>query len=869
MVVQASAVAQEAAPTKPGMLEAIVVYANRFFVGLGDGSPTDSGVTIVSREAFEIMTAGSQDANSFLRNLPNVQYQDYSSVDAGVDGFDEIGSRPQQVSISGGLPYENNFRLNGIGINNISGSRDPFAGDLSADTQTPNINAIYGLDPQTVFIPSEFVEQATLIDSNASARYGDFQGGVVDYELADPPKDRIHGTLSFGGQTNDLVSYKLGTKDGENPNEKKKPDFQKYQFAASVGGPITSDWSILGQYSRGAGSSEKQKAYVLFNDPALDESTNDFYRLSSKLETDVGDFTLEGSYTDYSANWDGTNYRDTHIAIQTKGFTSQLKWERDLGTLVVPSIGLDKVKLTTRAYYNDSTAINDGGGDETIYSVMLARANIRVTDPAEWFHATDPNLLAWCREPETFSGTASFCREGGYGYREQGQKQSGLIAEVEGEVGLGSFVLGAEYQHTDAFRGRDEYRLYTLSRTSLNLPAGVTGWTCPPGDPLCSSEQYNYSKTVLPGYRNEVGVNAVNAYAEIDQTWRWFNLRAGLRADYGDFFGNLDIAPRLAATYTPFESLSFIAGANRYYNAESIHYALLNGQPLAYASSRSHDAEGNVSDTWSDPSNLRYYTFNASDLATPYKDELTAAVRWNEPLFGGEVRFKYIDRKGRDQYLVAQDDTSLVMDLTNDGTNAYRSASVEYAKTWDTLAIRNLDSLSLAASAGWSEQSTTSQGYVDDEWDDRIWYDGRSYTKSGFDLVTGNQDIPVRLAVNLGSNWFEQRLKVGATVNVNLGFEGVRDSGENCTPSAAAAACPLAAGDGAGISHSIFEDYDFKPRFTMDLTASYRLAETNFGAYDVNLAVQNVFDDTSNSIASDETPWLRGRSVWLGAAATF
>ena len=859
----------ETTVTGPTVLEEIVIYANSLFVGIGGVSSPDSGTTVVSREAFEIMTGGNTDANSFLRNLPNVQYQDYASVDAGVDGFDEIGSKPQQVSISGGLAYENNFRLNGIGINNVTGSQDPFGNNLGGDTQTPNINAIYGLDPQTIFIPSEFVEQATLIDSNASARFGDFQGGVVDYKLSDPPADRIHGSLSFGGQTDDLVSYKLGTRDGTNPDEKKKPDFQKYQFAASLGIPVTSDWSILGQYSRTAGSSEKQKTYVLYNDPAGDESGNDFYRLSSRLETDFGDFTLEGSYTDYSANWDGIYYRDMNIDVRNKGLTSQLKWERELGTLVVPSIGLDNVRMTTRAYFNDSSTVNDGGLNETIYHVAVARSNINVQDPSRWFHTTDPDLLSWCREPAQLAGTASYCREGGYGYKEQGQKQAGAIAELEGDVGLGTFLLGGEFQHTDAYRGRDAYSLYSLSRTKLNLPDGVAGWNCPPGDALCSSEQYNYSRTLLPEYHNEVGVNAVNAYLEFDQTWRWFNLRAGLRADYDDFVRNLDIAPRLALTYTPVDVLSFTVGANRYYNAESVAYALLDGQPLAVSSTRSHDSAGNVAENWGAPSAGRFYSFNATDLDTPYKDELTASVRYIEPIFDGDIRLRFIDRRGHDQYLVAEDDTSLIMDLTNGGTNSYRSVALEYGKSWQDTKLRHLDSVSLSASAVWSKQSTTSQGYVDEDWADRIWYDGRSYSVGEFGLVTGNKDIPVRLAMNVGTNWFEDRLKLGATVNVNLGYEGVRDSDETCRPSPTSATCPLPSGPGVGISHEIFEDFDFKPRFTMDLTASYRLAQTKFGAYDVNLAVQNVFNDTSNAIASDETPWLRGRSVWLGAAATF
>lgn len=122
-----------------------------------------------------------------MRNLPNVQYQNNAASDGGASSQKTIDTKPQLLSISGGRTYENNFILNGVSINNITGSVERTA-NPDDTTATADYFSVVGQSPQSIYVPTEFVGEATITDSNASAEYGQFQGGVVMYDLATLPR---------------------------------------------------------------------------------------------------------------------------------------------------------------------------------------------------------------------------------------------------------------------------------------------------------------------------------------------------------------------------------------------------------------------------------------------------------------------------------------------------------------------------------------------------------------------------------------------------------------------------------------------------------------------------------------------------------
>src|SRR5262245_21957094 len=161
-------------------------------VVLGGAAVSDTGTTVFDANAVKMRTNGSGDPNTFLRNLPNVQYQNDTSTNAGVNGQSLIDTKPLELSINGARTYENNFIVNGVSTKTITGTVERSSDPLSDTTVTPNIDSIFGLHSQQLFVPVEFLDQATLIDSNASAEYGEFMGGAVIYDLMRPPTDRYH-----------------------------------------------------------------------------------------------------------------------------------------------------------------------------------------------------------------------------------------------------------------------------------------------------------------------------------------------------------------------------------------------------------------------------------------------------------------------------------------------------------------------------------------------------------------------------------------------------------------------------------------------------------------------------------------------------
>lgn len=835
-------------------------------VALGGSSLSDTGTTVFNAQNVRMRTDGSGDVNTFLRNLPNVQYQNDTSTSAGQTLYQTIDTRPLLLSINGARTYENNFILNGVSISSITGSVEPFeAFDIvDSDTDgTPNLNAMYGLHPQTVFVPTEFVGTATLIDSNASAEYGQFQGGVVIYDLAQPPTDRYRASVSYDRHTDDMVHYRLATPSRTNPLARSAPTFTKENLAASVGAPITTDLSFILQASRRTADTSKQKNFTYFDNYALDDSENTFLRFATALKTSIGRFTFDTSFTDYVQTWQSPSWQDLTMDVETQTSSSQIEYFGALPGVSAPSIGLDGVTLKSRVYYANSDTGNYTNSDDAYNWIAARRRKIN----GVWVETFRSDRFDdWCRSDPieslsmapTVVQNNTTCTEGGFGNKEQGQTDMGIQAQLRGNVLLGNFLIGGEAKSVEGRRSRlADFTNHSqfITATGNTNPASPVGgvFHCPTGDPLCWLDMYNRTKTVSTAFDIEETVRAMHGYAELDQTYGWFNVRAGLRVDYEDYFKNLNVAPRLAANVTPISGLTFTGGYNRYYLGETLYFALRDSQPFTYTYIRSHDVTtGVVADFPEVPTNFgRKYTFRSAELTTPFHDEFTGAVRGTDPLLGGQWRVRYLERHGRDQFASEGCGTNC-RNLTNDGESFYRSATAEYTKHWRDLSTALLDGVGITVGATWSEQSISRTTYVDD--DDTleyIYYKGQSYSKPSFTAVTGNLDIPIRIGATLSTNWLNDRLWIDFSAGYNLGYEGVYDTGEEVEID--------------GREHFVYEDIRFKPVLMLDLSAQLVLTEQAAVSFKVN----NLLDTTGNKIATNNNPWVLGRSYWVGSTVRF
>lgn len=811
---------------------------------LGTSSVADTGTSTISGGQLNGRTGGSGDANSVLRNMANVQYQNEISNDSGVTDQSVIDLKPKEVSISGARVYENNFILNGMEINNLTGSLDQFISDSTlATTGNPNMHQVYGLHSQTIYVPTDFVSATTVIDSNASARYGNFQGGVVLYDLERASKDRWRGAVTTDYTTSDWAEFNLLTPSGLNPNNVARNDYIRRRSSVSATGPITDNIAVIGQYSTQSATTHKDKAYRFIENPRVGEnSQSDFYRLQAEAETDFGDFILEGIYTDYDQSWKSPNWRDLDLNLGSNGLTSRLQHDYEFEDFDLGGVALSNVKLTSKLSYKSSETINESDSNwARTYARTFVRNRSIVWDSKD--------IADWCRSQSSTTNTT--CSDGGIGTKEQGQEQFSFSQDMSGDVFLGTFAIGADYTHTDAYRRRPE-ELVNYSNSLSTAAAGVSAFVCNGADE-CSAEQFAINKSISPAYNINVKLNSFNAYAELDQTWEWLNIRAGLRASYDDYMKNIDIAPRIVTTITPFEDFSISVGYNRYYNATNLGYAIRERLPRDTISIRTHDS-GKVL-KWGTPRENVPYRNTAAGLETPYNDEITFGLSGKDPILDGQWRLRFLDRRSKNQF-ATETISTYVNQLTNSGHGAYQSITGEYSKELNTGNIEALDALSFKTSLTWARSEISNKSYFEDNLeDDHIWYRDQSYSKAGFNVVTGNMDIPLRLQAGFGSSWFDNRLNVDVSANYNFGFNGVYDTGRITSIN--------------GLPHAMYEDFDFDPTLTVDLAASYEVYKNDDRGLMFNVKVGNLFNETGNAKTSDARPWNIGRTVWVGAKATF
>lgn len=869
---------------------------------LGSSSLSDSGTTTFDASNVQLRSNGAGDANSFLRNLPKVQYQNQGYSNGGLSSQKIIDSKPAEISISGGRTYENNFIVNGVSVNNILGSAE--RGTALNDRATnPQPNTLYGASSQSVYVPSEFVGSATVIDSNASAEYSGFMGGVVLYDLAAPPTDRYRASVSVGRETSDTANYMLV---GPNTFNQAPPTFTKNNLAVSVGAPITSDFAFIAQASRKEAEATKPKSPQRGPGVLDDNSDNIFLRFAATAKTEIGKFTLDTNHTKYFNHWEQYQGLNVYLDTNTNNSSTKLEYDTKLPGLRVDAVGLGGVKFKATTYYNTQETQNNSDGNKLFYWSKQrfydeGAAMYGKTPGAEYFNATentswcpgvDPNL--WPDKPATWEMDVA-CNTGGFGNYMQSQDDAGLKASLSGDILLGTFKIGGEAKRYEVERGRaadfisstSSTVLYTdpfgQRRTSdsiysyfLGDPAvNFTEFTCGSYE-FCNKEQFVQSQQLFRKYAANLTLDAFDTYAQIDQTWKWINVRAGVAHDYDSFMQRNNIAPRFAGTVKPFDGLSITAGYNRYFSAESLYYAIRSKIPNQINIPWTYDPNTGVVYQSGSPTGTQG-EYRTDGLRTPYRDEYTVAGVIKDPFLNGTLRLGYMERYGRDQFATTNTCAGMTNSqavqrgcytANNNAWDFYRSASAEYTKQWFNLQNAfNLSALSLSGNFTWQREKRSRNNYLvnndangDGTSESRIWYNGKSYLAEDFGGLTGNLDTPVRFGASLATSWFNDILQLNLNAGVNLGYAGVWNT---LSPRR----FPIAPGSSTQALHDVYIDRDFRTTLLLDVSGRVKVTDQA----SINFRIDNITNSTQNAMVMSaiDNPWVLGRSYWIGSALNF
>jgi hypothetical protein len=462
----------------PGHLGTLLL--NVFGIGttLGTGDPADSGSTLIGRGGIDARAGGSGDANDALLALPTVQHRSDTSGgrvagDVGSNGDSELDLKPTEFSIAGATVIENQILLDGVSISSATGNATPTSASSSLDRESGmRMYRHYGLHSQTQYIPTSMVEGVEVIDSNASAEYGGFQGGVVKYELIKPSRES-KGNASFSYQDDSFVNYHVATVDGDNPNAVNKPDWKKRKFSISQTGALGENGAFLLAYSRQDASARKQRDPQYIERDVESASKSEFYRLGYTHDFGTGG-TVETllNITQYNRQWDATRGLYA-LDVENSGIMLTSAYNNDLGSrdILGTSASDLKFELKATAGRNKSTNLQD----ENIYYGWIGRRNASRTLP---YYETD-QFNAWC-DPDLGNASSSTitCNAGGLGDSFYDDKKYSVQAKLTGDIWGGSFALGAELNYSDLNRSADGFTMYSASQ---RLTGGNT-FACAPGD---------------------------------------------------------------------------------------------------------------------------------------------------------------------------------------------------------------------------------------------------------------------------------------------------------------------------------------------------------------------------------------------------
>lgn len=766
-----------------------------------------SGLSVIGQDAIKTIGTGDKDPVRLLRILPNVNWDNSQfavSQSGGTGTLSEQDLTPERISISGGKVYENRFLIDGL--SNVSGFDVTATNEADADKIGIN-------NPMALFVNTDVLKEVAVYDSNVPARYSGFTGGVVDMRTRDPGAE-YKGSVGYARESGDWVHYRNeGEVFGTSAD---KPQFTKNSYDMAVDAPLSPTLRTMAAASR-VTSEQKRVPTQAYDqgDKSATESIRESYLLG--MSGDIGDETtvrVKGLYAPYSQEFTRANMaRDRQITQGNNySLTGEVNHETD----------------TLNA--NLTLGFSQSGFDRDAPEVGYTWRRIG-------------SKTAACN-----SGTQ--CVEGGYGDISDTQRTFQAKGDL-GATALGiDWKTGVDLERGSLRRSRDQETVFYFNGNAA-VQANIV---CPAGDPACvSGQQALRSRNIYLARDVEVATLNTGTWAEGSKTigiqagpLESLDVRAGLRADYGDYLENLNVAPRFSATLNFEEKVGLTFGANRYYSTDTLTYALYEKSPSALTSTRTVSGAGAVS-AWTSPAPR--YQYAPADVRTPYSDERTVAL--SLPLLWGDGRVKLLSRRTRDEITQTVTTSGGVTTRTpnNKGWTNYQSASLEWQKSMKNHAV--------LLSGSWSDTERSTESYMetgDDEDATSIYYNGSVLRRGQLPMLASNFSQPLVLNATWTSKWLDEALTLNLTGKYRFSRDEIVDSGRDISIN--------------GTSYSIWERTTRRPQARFDMTASYRI--DTFGDQDIELFAyaENILNARSHT-ATSTAPLERGRSFWVGTRYTF
>ncbi|MFG6458687.1 TonB-dependent receptor [Roseateles sp. BYS96W] len=794
-----------------------------------------ANVNTLDRTLLRGLATLNGDFTSQLKLNPHVQF-DESQLSSATGG--EIA--PAEISIHGAKPYQNEILLDGMSLMN---DLDP--GNKITPTR---VDMVPGAS-QAQAIDSSLLCEVTVRDSNVSAEFGRFTGGVVDAKLCSARK-RLGGSVAMGytssAWTHVFIDPARREAFEDSSTADLQPNYRKRNYRATVEARPTADWGLLVSAARRT-SDIPLRAFTTANDgtsaPREITQTRTQDMLMAKADytpaggTHKGDLTLV--YAPSNNTYFKEDYRDSEYTIRTGGLSLSGRWES----------AYDNLRLTQQLTHSRNE--QSRRSDTDYYR--------------SWRWSTDKN---W-GDPSVSNAASG---EGSWGDVDQflattGYSLKATLRPLQLAAATNRVTTGFELRRQNA-----DYERLSVNRyysTVRDLPTTGAMSRCQFADGSLDSEACSATPTInktvgqyfgrLQTYttgRFEAQAESGALFVEDNIGWQPFSLRVGLRADSDTLTKKTNLAPRTQLNWLPTEAVALDVGLSRYYGRNLFAYVL---QEKINTLQTTQTRTGTL--TWGTATQAKPLN-RLESLKTPHDDEVSTGLTLEPAWLGGALSLRFTHREGKDQVVkrlvTKQTDCNgnQCYIYTNDG----RSTTKDWALSWASAAAAKTGPV---VTRTWvaiskSDVRANAAGYEDPfgstQLEDAIiQYDGRFMRYS--ERPADNYNRPWTLRIGAVSTVPSRQLTVTNLLRLRGAYQQVLRSGTTTYEGATVdvyARTPLPRA--FGIDTVIL----WEPRIRADQRLSLKLTIENLTNHRNTMTVSNTF-------ASYE----RGRSVAVEAGVDF
>ena len=766
------------------------------------------GTAQYNNQDLQNMPNGKKSISDFLKRNNNVQFQ-RNAFSAGT----QASLSPEDFSINGAPSFSNKFVVNGV---NTTNTFDPVG--TTANTNFTTLSS----QSQTANINTDLLCELEVLDSNVSARHGDFQGGVIKANTCAPstPVGELHGAIGLDYTTDAWSRFnyvdaaeEIAFEDAQDTSHHR--EYTTWGYSSSLYGNLTDQ---LGFNLNLAQRKSIIPVMTGFSDQKINtKQYNDslgltvFYRPHEQHQLKFGYDLFYGSEDGYTKNMLNSDFSKNNITHAA--FINSIQ-------------NLAYAKLEQNLSYRHSDNEREMKKN---YSVI-------------WDYA----------EGSKDWRDASSITEGGVGGNLINRQQklsydiNALFQPLQFMQTSHQFALGGEYTHNEGRWIRPDATYTYTTRSNLQ------GQTCAAGDPLCDPAP---TRKGWEGQYTTYGVyygagdylsrqDQWALYAEDNIKWRNFSARIGLRIDYETLAGNLNLAPRLNLHYQPFTSdlLRLTTGYNRYYGST---YLVTELDELAYSNNGKVTRINPYQPDWSADNdygwqlNLNKPTggTKATDLNTPYSDEKLFAIQ--SKISQLNLELKWVQRSFHDQVRQqsATDDTPRTFVNVNGGEADTYSLNMSHANPLELWGTRHNISFGLS----YVKQNTLRGDYrkTDDAaagYHQQIMVDGKLIYKS--DLPTKDQPLTARLSWNIDA--LNERLKFNNFFYFRSGSENYTVTDKNFIT-----------------DHNelinVYEKKSYASKFNWDSRLSYDWYQKEHSKLSTGLTISNVLNKKNVAVTDNGT----------------